>query len=163
IMTLLEQLGAGSQHGDILVAFVPDEEIGLRGAKALDLARFDCDFAYTIDCCELGEVVIENFNAAAGEIVFTGVTAHPMSAKDILVNPLLMALDFISQFDRAETPEHTEGREGYFWFNDIVANASEARLRVLIRDFDREQFERRKRRIRKVADLIAAQYPKGRV
>lgn len=163
IMTLLEELGAKSEHGDILVSFVPDEEIGLRGAKALDLARFDCDFAYTIDCCELGEVVIENFNAAAGEIVFTGVSAHPMSAKDVMVNPLLMALDFISRFDRAETPERTEGREGYFWFNDIVANASEARLRVLIRDFDKDEFEQRKRRISEVADLIAAQYPKGRV
>lgn len=163
IMTLLANLDPEGGHGDILVAFVPDEEIGLRGAKALDLARFDCDFAYTIDCCELGEVVIENFNAAQGEIVFTGVSAHPMSAKDVLVNPLLMALDFIAQFDRAETPERTEGREGYFWFNDIAANASEARLRVLIRDFDRERFEWRKRRIGEVAELIAQQYPTGRV
>ncbi|WP_439495638.1 peptidase T [Bosea sp. (in: a-proteobacteria)] len=163
IMTLLANLGPDDAHGDILVAFVPDEEIGLRGAKALDLTRFDCDFAYTIDCCELGEVVIENFNAAAGEIVFTGVSAHPMSAKGVLVNPLLMAHDFISEFDRAETPENTAGREGYFWFNDIVANAGEARLKVLIRDFDKERFDWRKRRLSEVAALIAARYPKGRV
>jgi tripeptide aminopeptidase len=163
IMTLLANLGPDDAHGDILVAFVPDEEIGLRGAKALDLTRFDCDFAYTIDCCELGEVVIENFNAAAGEIVFTGVSAHPMSAKGVLVNPLLMAHDFISEFDRTETPENTAGREGYFWFNDIVANAGEARLKVLIRDFDKERFEWRKRRLSEVAGLIAARYPKGRV
>jgi tripeptide aminopeptidase len=163
IMTLLANLGPEHAHGEILVAFVPDEEIGLRGAKALDLARFDCDFAYTIDCCELGEVVIENFNAAAGEIVFTGVSAHPMSAKGVLVNPLLMAHDFVSEFDRTETPEHTAGREGYFWFNDIVANASEARLKVMIRDFDKKRFEWRKRRLGEVAGLIAARYPKGGV
>jgi tripeptide aminopeptidase len=163
IMTLLANLRPEDVHGDILVAFVPDEEIGLRGAKALDLSRFDCDFAYTIDCCELGEVVIENFNAAAADLVFTGVSAHPMSAKNVLVNPLLMAHDFISQFDRTQTPEHTEGREGYIWFHDIVANVSEARLRVMIRDFDKASFERRKARLGEVAALIAAQYPKGRV
>lgn len=163
VMTLLANLGPSDAHGDILVAFVPDEEIGLRGAKALDLARFDCDFAYTIDCCELGEVVIENFNAAASEIAFTGVSAHPMSAKGVLVNPLLMAHDFIGQFDRAETPENTEGREGYIWFNSISANASEARLGALIRDFDRERFEQRKRRLAEVAEEIAARYPTGRV
>ncbi|MQX81521.1 peptidase T, partial [Sinorhizobium medicae] len=75
IMTLLARLDAQGAHGDVFVAFVPDEEIGLRGAKALDLARFACDFAYTIDCCELGEVVLETFNAASAEIVFTGVSA----------------------------------------------------------------------------------------
>lgn len=163
IMTLLASLGADSAHGDILVAFVPDEEIGLRGAKALDLARFACDFAYTIDCCELGEVVIENFNAAQGEISFTGVSAHPMSAKDVLVNPLLMAQDYIAEFDRAQTPEHTEGREGYIWFNDIVANSSQARLRAMVRDFDKASFERRKARLSEVAAEIAARYPRGTV
>lgn len=163
VMTLLATLGPDDAHGDILVAFVPDEEIGLRGAKALDLARFPCDFAYTIDSCEVGEVVIENFNAAAGELVFTGVSAHPMSAKGVMVNPLLMAQDFIGEFDRAETPERTEGREGYFWFNDIVANASQARLKVMIREFDRERFEQRKRRVAEVAKEIAARYPTGRV
>jgi tripeptide aminopeptidase len=163
IMTLLAGLGTQDAHGDILVAFVPDEEIGLRGAKALDLARFDCDFAYTIDSCELGEVVIENFNAATAEIVFTGVSAHPMAAKGVLVNPLLMAHDFIGQFDRAETPERTEGREGYVWFNDIVANASEARLKAMLRDFDKDSFARRKQRIGEVATVIAARYPTGRI
>ncbi|NTH16707.1 peptidase T [Agrobacterium rhizogenes] len=163
IMTLLAKLGPSQPHGDIVVAFVPDEEIGLRGAKALDLSRFPCDFAYTIDCCELGEVVIENFNAASGEIVFTGVSAHPMSAKGVLVNPLLMALDFVSHFDRNETPERTEKREGYFWFKDLVANDSEARLKVMIRDFDRSKFEQRKQRIGEVVERIASQYPSGSV
>ncbi len=163
VMTLLATLSPDDTHGDILIAFVPDEEIGLRGAKALDLARFPCDFAYTIDSCEVGEVVVENFNAAAGELVFTGVSAHPMSAKGVMVNPLLMAHDFMAEFDRAETPERTEGREGYIWFTEIAANASQARLKLAIREFDRQRFEERKRRIGEVADLIAARYPKGRV
>jgi len=163
IMTLLARIEANAPFGDIVVAFVPDEEIGLRGAKALDLARFACDFAYTIDCCEQGEVVVENFNAASGEIIFTGVSAHPMSAKGVLVNPLLMAFDFISHFDRKDTPEHTAGREGYFWFKDLSANDSEARLKVMIRDFDRGAFEERKKRIGEVATLVAAQYPTGSV
>ncbi|WKV51442.1 peptidase T [Dickeya fangzhongdai] len=163
VMTLLENLRDDQPHGDIVVAFVPDEEIGLRGAKALDLARFDVDFAYTIDCCELGEVVYENFNAAAAEIRFTGVTAHPMSAKGVLVNPILMAHDFISRFDRRHTPEHTEGREGYVWFNDIHANANEAVLKASIRDFDLAGFEQRKQQIRDVTAQIAAHYPAGQV
>lgn len=163
IMTLLSRLGPDDSHGDIHVAFVPDEEIGLRGAKALDLSRFACDFAYTIDCCEVGEVVIENFNAASAELVFTGVSAHPMSAKGVMVNPLLMACDFIGQFDRAQTPERTDGRDGYFWFSEIAAGPSEARLRVLIRDFDRQSFSARKQRLQQVAELIATRYPTGRV
>jgi len=163
IMTLLARLDSDVGHGDVFVAFVPDEEIGLRGAKALDLARFPCDFAYTIDCCELGEVVIENFNAAAAEIEFTGVSAHPMSAKDVLVNPLLMALDFVAIFDREETPERTKGREGYFWFKDLVANDTKARLKVSIRDFDKTGFEQRKEQLDKAVEVIRSRYPTGRV
>lgn len=163
IMTLLARFEDDVPSGDIVVAFVPDEEIGLRGAKALDLTRFPCDFAYTIDCCELGEVVVENFNAASGEIIFTGVSAHPMSARGVLVNPLLMAFDFISHFDRKDTPENTEGKEGYFWFKDLAASDSEARLKVMIRDFDKAGFEERKKRIGEISALVAAQYPAGSV
>ncbi|WP_312204239.1 peptidase T [Mixta calida] len=162
VMTLMENLRG--DHGDIVVAFVPDEEIGLRGAKALDLERrFNVDFAWTIDCCELGEVVYENFNGAAAEIRFTGVPAHPMSAKGVLVNPLLMAHDFIACFDRQQTPEHTEGREGYIWFNEISANANEARLKASVRDFDLTRFEQRKQEIADAARQIAARYPTGAV
>jgi len=163
VMTLLAELRPEDERGDILVAFVPDEEIGLRGAKALDLARFDCDFAYTIDSCEVGEVVWENFNAAMAEIVFTGVTAHPMSAKGVLVNPLMMAQDYMAAFDRAQTPEHTAGREGYTWFLELVATPAEAVLRANIRDFDKGSFAARKRRIGEVAAEIAKRYPTGRV
>jgi tripeptide aminopeptidase len=163
VMTLLENLTPEMKHGDIVVAFVPDEEIGLCGAKALDLARFDVDFAWTIDCCERGEVVYENFNAAHAEIHFTGVTAHPMSAKGVLVNPLLMAHDFISQFDRQQTPENTEGREGYIWFNGMHATQNEATLKANIRDFDTQMFEQRKQQIQNVAAKIAAAHPSAKV
>ncbi|EPE9058157.1 peptidase T [Klebsiella aerogenes] len=163
VMTLLENLTAEHKHGDIVVAFVPDEEVGLRGAKALDLSRFAVDFAWTIDCCELGELVYENFNAASAEIRFTGVTAHPMSAKGVLVNPLLMANDFMSYFDRQQTPEHTAGREGYVWFNGIHGDQNSTRLQANIRDFDLDSFNRRKQQIGEAAEKIAAQYPTARV
>ncbi|MGB3255585.1 peptidase T [Buttiauxella gaviniae] len=163
VMTLLENLTPEMKHGDIVVAFVPDEEIGLCGVKALDLARFDVDFAWTIDCCELGEVVYENFNAAHAEIRFTGVTAHPMSAKGVLVNPLLMAHDFISHFDRQQTPENTEGREGYIWFNGMNTTQNDAILKANIRDFDTQNFEARKQQLRDVAEKIAAQHPTAKV
>lgn len=163
VMTVLENLTPEHRHGDIVVAFVPDDEVGLRGAKALDLSRFAVDFAWTIDCCELGEIVYENFNAAAAEIRFTGVTAHPMSAKGVLVNPLLMAADYISHFDRLQTPEHTAGREGYVWFNGIQGDQNSTLLQASIRDFDSESFLRRKQQIGDVAEKIAAQYPTASV
>lgn len=163
VMTLLENLTAELRHGDIVVAFVPDEEVGLRGAKALDLKRFDVDFAWTIDCCEIGEIVYENFNAAQAQIRFTGVTAHPMSAKGVLVNPLLMATDYISHFDRLQTPEHTADREGYVWFNGMEAVQSYAVLSASIRDFDKESFEMRKKQIGDVAEIIAKAHPTAKV
>ncbi|POP44294.1 peptidase T [Superficieibacter electus] len=163
VMTVLENLTAEQRHGDIVVAFVPDEEVGLRGAKALDLQRFAVDFAWTIDCCELGEVVYENFNAASAEIRFTGVTAHPMSAKGVLVNPLLMACDFINEFDRLETPEHTADREGYIWFNGMEAVQSYAVVQASIRDFDLPRFEQRKQQIGEVARHIAERHPSAKV
>ncbi|MDU4094006.1 MAG: peptidase T, partial [Pantoea sp.] len=105
----------------------------------------------------------ENFNGAAAEIIFTGVPAHPMSAKGVLVNPLLMAHDFIALFDRQQTPEHTAGREGYIWFNEINAHAREARLKASIRDFDLNRFNQRKQQIVDAQQQIAARYPTGKV
>ncbi|WP_374030930.1 peptidase T [Bdellovibrio bacteriovorus] len=163
VMTLLANLRDDQQYGDIVVAFVPDEEIGLLGAKAMDLSRFDVDFAYTIDCCELGEVVYENFNAATADMIFTGVTAHPMSAKGVLVNPILMAQDFMALFDRAETPENTAGREGYVWFNGMTATQQEAKLTASIRDFDLNSFAKRKEKLQKAAESIQSKYPTAQV
>ncbi|MFU2058346.1 peptidase T [Avibacterium volantium] len=146
--------------GDIYIAFVPDEEIGLRGAKLLDLNKFKPQFAYTIDCCELGEVVYENFNAASASITIQGVSAHPMSAKNVLINPILVAQDFIALFDRSQTPECTENKEGYWWFNHFEANQSQAELSIAIRDFDKVQFEQRKAFIEQAVQQIQQRYPR---
>ena len=121
------------QHGDIYVAFVPDEECGLRGAKKMDFSKFPVAFAYTIDCCELGEVVYETFNAGSAVVKIKGVSAHPMSAKGVMVNPTLVAVDLINSFDRMQTPEHTEGTEGYIWAKSIISNQSEAVVQLDIR------------------------------
>ena len=159
VMTLLANLP--ERHGDIVVAFVPDEEIGLRGSKLMDLARFPVDFAYTIDCCECGEVVYETFNAASVEITVTGVTAHPMSAKGVLVNPVRVLTDLMAHFDRTDTPEHTAGRDGYFWFTDLQANPNQAVLKMAIRDFDRDAFEARKRFVGEAVALVQARHPRA--
>ncbi|MXP65277.1 peptidase T [Roseomonas sp. M0104] len=164
IMTMLEALRAGEvPHGDIAVAFVPDEEIGLRGAKALDLARFPADFAYTIDSCARGEVVYETFNAASARIEITGVPAHPMSAKGVLVNPILLAMELVAQLDPLQRPEHTEGREGYWWFNGISGDQSAARLTASIRDFDARGFAERKRLLAEAAEQLQARHPRARI
>lgn len=164
IMTALATLKANqTPTGDIYIAFVPDEEIGLRGAKLLDLKQFSPDFAYTIDCCELGEIVYENFNAASAEITIQGVSAHPMSAKGVLINPILVAQDFIALFDRTQTPEYTAEKEGYWWFNGFSANQSSATLQISIRDFDKQRFEARKTFIQEAVTKIQAQYPRAQI
>lgn len=164
IMTMLDQLQQQNRpHGDIYVAFVPDEEVGLNGAKKLDLTRFKPDFAYTIDCCELGEVVYETFNAGSATIKIQGVSAHPMSAKNVLVNPIRVANDIINCFDSFQTPEHTEGKEGYYWFNDIVGNQSTTTLKMSIRDFDLASYQARKAYIQEVIKLIRVKYPKAKI
>ena len=164
VMSMLDQLQQQNcPHGDIYVAFVPDEEVGLNGAKKLDLQRFKPDFAYTIDCCELGEVVYETFNAGAVTIEIEGVSAHPMSAKNVLINPIRIANDIINCFDSCETPEHTEGKEGYFWFNDIIGNQSTTTLKMSIRDFDLTHYEARKTYIQEVISFISRKYPRAKI
>ncbi|MFL7012689.1 peptidase T [Enterovibrio norvegicus] len=115
IMHALQTLKANPDilHGDVKVAFVPDEEQGLRGAKAFDVESFDADFGYTLDCCGIGEFVHENWNAGDAVITFTGQSAHPMSAKGKLKNSLLMAHQFISMLPAGEAPQYTEGRMAF--------------------------------------------------
>ncbi len=149
-------------HGEVYLAFVPDEEIGLVGSKRLDLNRFRPDYAYTIDSCERGEVVFETFNAGTASIRIEGVTAHPMSAKGVLVNPILIAQDFIGRFDREETPERTEGREGYIWFNRISGDQSAVSLQAALRDHDLSGYEEKKRRIREEVHTLRRKYPKAK-
>ncbi|ENG4183302.1 peptidase T [Providencia rettgeri] len=164
VMELMNKLQhADFDCGDIYVAFVPDEEIGLRGSKIMDLSRFQVDFAYTIDCCALGEVVFETFNAASIEVSIKGITAHPMSAKNVLLNPIRVAHDFIGCFDRFDTPEHTEQREGYFYVTDLVANPDNAKIKMAIRDFDRNSYEARKRFIEQSIELIRVRHPKAKI
>ncbi|MDX7985975.1 peptidase T [Xenorhabdus sp. 12] len=164
VMELMDRLqNADFDCGDIYVAFVPDEEIGLRGSKIMDLSRFKVDFAYTIDCCALGEVVYETFNAASIEVTIKGVTAHPMSAKNVMLNPIRVAHDFIGCFDRFDTPEHTEHREGYFYVTDLVANPDNAKIKMAIRDFDRTSFDARKRYIGEAIELIRTRHPRAKI
>jgi tripeptide aminopeptidase len=145
------------------VAFVPDEEIGLCGAKLMDLEKWKVDFAYTIDCCSVGEIVYETFNAASVLIEIQGVTAHPMSAKGVLVNPLLVGADIMACFDRKQTPEHTDGHDGYWWFWGCEANDSRCTLRMNIRDHSKENYEARKKYVLDVVDMIRVRHPRAKI
>ena len=150
-------------HGDICVAFVPDEECGLWGSKNMDFSKFPADYAYTIDCCALGEVVYETFNAGSAEITIHGVSAHPMSAKGVLVNPTLLAVDFVNLFDRKETPECTEGTEGYIWCQTIRSNPTTATVELNIRDHDKARYKRRKALIAENVEKLRRMEPRCRV
>lgn len=150
-------------HGDIYVAFVPDEEVGLCGSKKMDFSKFPVDFAYTIDCCELGEVVYQTFNAGSATVKIKGVTAHPMSAKNTLVNPALVATDLINCMDRMQTPEHTEGTEGFIWVESMEANVSEAVLNLKIRDHNKIMYEARKKFIVDAVEYVKAKNPKAKL
>lgn len=165
VMTALETLSKDKTlyHGDIYVAFVPDEETGLWGSKNIDFSKFPVDFAYTIDCCELGEVVYETFNAGSGTVTIHGVTAHPMSAKGVLVNPTLIAVDFVNMFDRKETPECTEKKEGYIWCQAINSNHSQAVVTLNIRDHSKEKYEARKKLICENVEKLKALNPKATI
>ncbi len=164
VMDLLARLVVEKPpHGDIVVAFVPDEEIGLRGAKVVDLKRFPVDFAYTIDSCEIGEFIFETFNAAAATVEIEGVTAHPINAKGIMVNPVLVAADLITQFDPLDTPEHTEGREGYCYVTSMANNAATATVKINLRDFDRAGLEARKEKVQAHVAATQAKFPRAKL
>lgn len=132
------------EHGDVKVVFVPDEEIGLLGAKALDVASLNADFAYTLDCCAAGEIVYENWNAGEFHISFRGQTAHPMSAKGKLRNAILYAQQFISMLPAGERPEYTEKREGYYWVKSIQGTVASAKIIADIRDFTTAGYDKRR-------------------
>lgn len=165
VMTALSTLVSDPSlyHGDIYVAFVPDEECGLFGSKNMDFSKFPVDFAYTIDSCNVGEVVYETFNAGSAEVVIHGVSAHPMSAKGVLVNPTLLAVDFVNMFDRQETPECTEGKEGYIWCQAIQSNQSTATVHLNIRDHNKAKYEEKKQKIRDNAAALQAANPRAKV
>ena len=150
-------------HRFVSDVFVPDEECGLRGAKKMDFSKFPVAFAYTIDCCELGEVVYETFNAGSAVVKIKGVSAHPMSAKGVMVNPTLVAVDLINSFDRMQTPEHTEGTEGYIWAKSIISNQSEAVVQLDIRDHNKNTYEARKHLIKTNVESLQKLYPRAEI
>jgi len=163
MMTALEVLKAHPEipHGEIYYAFGPDEEVGLLGAKAMDYAKFPVDFAYTIDCCALGEVVYETFNAGSVKLEIRGVTAHPMSSKNNLVNPVMVAVDFINLLSRAETPEHTEKKEGYIWVTGIQSDVLNCTVSMNIRDHSKAGYEHKKEILRAALEMTKLKHPKA--
>ena len=165
IVTALEVLAENPDipHGEIYVCFVPDEEIGLCGAKSMDMSRFPVEFAYTIDCCEQGELVYQTFNAGNAKLYITGVTAHPMSSKNNTVNPILIAHDFMNLLDRGETPEHTEKTEGYIWVTGIEGNQLNAVLDLNIRDHDREKYLAKKEYLKACTEMMKLRHPKAKL
>lgn len=140
------------KHGTVKVAFLPDEEQGLKGAKAFDVKAFNADFGFTLDCCGIGEFVCENWNAGDVIVTFTGQSAHPMSAKGKLKNSLLMAHKFISMLPAGEAPEYTEGREGYFWVKELKGNSAKTVLNLDVRDFTQEDYQKRMQFLKNLAE-----------
>ena len=145
------------KHGRISICFTPDEEIG-RGADRFDFERFGADFAYTVDGGELGEISNENFNAAAVELTVHGINTHPGSAKNKMRNAILFLNEFINLLPAVEIPACTEGREGFYHIESVSGNETEARLSMLIRDFDKQSFEKRKQYVESIAAFLNKKY-----
>ena len=164
IMTACERLLSDPtlRHGKICIGFTPDEEIG-RGADLFDVQGFSADFAYTVDGGVVGEINYENFNAAAGVVTVHGRSVHPGSAKNIMVNAALVAMEFASMLPPQERPEHTEGREGFYHLKGMKGEADQARLEYIIRDHDKAKFEARKARFSAIADYLNGKYGPGTV
>ncbi len=148
------------KHGDIRVAFNPDEEIGM-GAHHFDVEKFGCSWAYTMDGGDLGELEFENFNAAGAKITIKGVSVHPGYAKGKMINANRLAAEFASMIPEDETPETTEGYQGFYHLTGINSNIEEANLSYIIRDHDRKKFEDRKEFIKECARKINDKYGEG--
>lgn len=148
------------EHGTIRIGFNPDEEIGL-GAHKFDVERFGCQWAYTMDGGEVGELEYENFNAASARLTFRGRNVHPGSAKDKMINSLRVANRFISMLPPLETPEHTEGYEGFYHLTGMEGTVEQTTVNYIVRDHDRVRFENRKKTLEQLADKINAEYGDG--
>lgn len=149
-------------HGDIRMGFNPDEEIGM-GAHHFDVEKFGCEWAYTIDGGDLGELEFENFNAASAKIQIKGVSVHPGYAKGKMINASRLAAEFIALLPEGETPEETEGYEGFYHITGMESCTESAKLSFIIRDHDREKFEDRKRMMQLCADKMNEKYGEGTV
>lgn len=145
------------KHGRIRVGFTPDEEIG-RGPHKFDVARFNADFAYTMDGSQLGELQFESFNAAEATVTCHGVNVHPGSAKNAMVNAINLGQQFNSLLPPSEVPERTEGYEGFYHLMSFEGNVEKATLQYIIRDHDKKQFDLRKKRMMEIRDDINTHY-----
>ncbi len=145
------------KHGTIKVGFTPDEEIG-RGANLFDVERFNAEFAYTIDGGPVGELEYENFNAASVDITISGKNVHPGSAKNIMLNSILIAMEINSMLPSVQRPEHTEGYEGFFLLDEIRGTVEETKMIYIIRDHDMEKFTAKKELIKNIVDFINKKY-----
>ena len=150
------------EHGDIRVGFNPDEEIGM-GAHHFDVEKFGCEWAYTMDGGDLGNLEYENFNAASAKIHIKGISVHPGYAKDKMVNANRLAAEFATMLPEDETPETTEAYEGFYHLLGIQANIENATLHYIIRDHDRERFEDRKDFIEDCVRRMNDKYGNGTV
>ena len=159
IMTAMEYLNAHPEieHGTIRVAFTPDEEIG-RGPHKFDVKRFGAEYAYTMDGGPLGELQYESFNAASGKLIVQGKSVHPGSAKNKMVNAQTVAIQFQQEMPKNEVPELTENYEGFIHLNNFIGNVETAELTYIIRDFDKEKFEDKKRHMQAVVEKLQQQY-----
>ena len=163
ILTACERLmKEGRPHGGVAVCFAPDEEIG-HGAALLDLERFGAAFAYTVDGGDLEEVNCETFNAAAATFTIRGVSVHPGSAKDVMVNASLVAMDINAQLPPDEIPARTEGYEGYYHVTGISGDVSRAELKYILRDHDADRFAARCDKMRQIAAAMNRKYGSGTV
>ena len=145
------------KHGRIRVAFNPDEEIGM-GAHHFDVGRFGCEWAYTMDGGDVGELEFENFNAASAKVTIHGVSVHPGYAKDKMVNANRLAAEFAAMLPDDETPETTEGYQGFYHLIGMQTSTELGRLSYIIRDHDRDRFEDRKRFVKQCADRMNQKY-----
>ena len=148
------------KHGKIRIGFNPDEEIGL-GAHKFDVEKFGCDWAYTMDGGEVGELEFENFNAASAKITFKGRIVHPGYAKNKMINSIRVANRFCAMLPAHETPEHTEGYEGFYHLISFNGDVEQTTVAYIIRDHDRARFESRKKKIERFVSEINAEYGEG--
>lgn len=164
IMTAAEYLIGHPEipHGPIRVGFTPDEEVG-KGADFFDVKKFGADFAYTVDGGECGELEYENFNAASVFVDFTGLSIHPGSAKNKMVNALLLAMEFQGMMPEAQKPEHTEGREGFIHLDVMEGSVEHASCEYIVRDHDFDLFKEKKEYMQRVADYMNGKYGEGTV
>ncbi|MCD8205783.1 MAG: peptidase T [Clostridia bacterium] len=146
------------KHGKIGVAFTPDEEIG-NGASRFDVERFGCEFAYTVDGEEIGELSYETFNAAAFTFTISGLNIHPGSAYGKMINSILIANEIISEFPAGERPETTSGREGFFFINHVLGSVEKTVIEGIVRDHDEKKFTERKIFVEKIAEKFSEKYP----